>query len=116
MPPIVIRDATSRELPDAGAVAAPMGEPVARLKCWEALTDKEKKIEVGVWECSPGIWRRQVLQAEVCHFLAGRAIFTPDGGEAVEIRAGNSVYFPANTKGIWNIQETVRKTYVVFGD
>lgn len=45
--------------------------------------------------------------------MAGRCTFTPDGGEPIEIRAGDALMMPANTLGIWDIQETVRKTYVL---
>jgi len=114
MLPVLIRDAAHVELPDAGPVSVPIGEPVARLKCLEAFTDQEKQVEAEVWECSPGVWRRQITQAELCHFVAGHCVFTPDGGEPLEIHAGDAVFFPANTRGIWNIKETVRKTYLVF--
>jgi len=58
-------------LPDVGPVSVPIGEPIAHLKCFEAVVLKDKQIEAGVWECSPGIWRRQILQAELCHFVSG---------------------------------------------
>jgi uncharacterized cupin superfamily protein len=73
-------------LPDVGPVSVPIGEPIAHLKCFEAVVLKDEKIEAGVWECSPGIWRRQVLQAELCHFVTGHAFFTPEGGDKFEIK------------------------------
>jgi uncharacterized protein len=42
-----------------------------------------------VWECSPGVWRRQVLLAERCHFVSGHAFFTPEGGEQLELKSGD---------------------------
>ena len=37
------------------------------------------------------------------------------GGEARRIRAGDTLFFPANTTGAWHITETLRKVYVVMG-
>jgi uncharacterized cupin superfamily protein len=94
------------------AVAAPLGEPVSltRNVC---VTDPAEPVQSGVWECTPGSWRRQVLRAEFSHFLAGACRFTPDQGEPVELRAGDSVYFPPGTAGTWTITETVRKVYLI---
>jgi uncharacterized cupin superfamily protein len=114
MKPVLMRDPAHMTLPDAGPVSLPLGEPVARLKCLETFADTEKQVEAGVWECSPGIWRRQITQAELCFFVAGHAIFTPDGEQPIEIYAGDAVYFPQNSLGIWDVRQTVRKTYVVF--
>jgi hypothetical protein len=102
------------DLSVVGPVSVPIGEPVAQLKCREAVTLADKQVEAGVWECSPGVWRRQVLQAELCHFVTGHAFFTPEEGEKIEIRAGDAVFFPPNSRGVWDIRETVRKTYVNF--
>lgn len=57
----------------------------------------------GIWECSPGRWRREVRQAEFCHFLSGRATFTPDDGPPLEIAAGDVVHFSASTHGVWDV-------------
>ena len=61
-----------------------------------------------------GIRRRQVLQAELCHFVSGHAFFTPENGEKFEIKAGDAVFFPPNSRGVWDVRETIRKTYVTF--
>lgn len=61
----------------------------------------------------PGRWRRQIEQQEFCHFIKGRCTFTPDGGEPLTIEAGDALMLPANSTGIWDIHETVRKTYVL---
>ena len=70
-------------------------------------------MEIGVWECTPGRWRRQIVAQEFCHFIQGRCTFTPDNGETLHIEAGDALMLPANSTGIWDIQETVRKTYVL---
>ena len=114
MQPVLISSAAKISLADVGPVAVPLGQPVARLKCTEAVSLPEKQVEAGVWECTPGVWRRQVKQAELCHFVSGHCFFTPEGGQPMEIRAGDAVFFPPNSQGIWDVKETVRKTYVTF--
>jgi uncharacterized cupin superfamily protein len=114
MPPVLIPKVSKMSLSDVGPVSVPIGEPVAHLKCFEAVVLKENQVEAGVWECSPGVWRRQVLLAELCHFVSGHAFFTPEGGEQFEIKAGDAVLFPPNSRGVWDVRETVRKSYVTF--
>ena len=114
MPPVLIRNAANLPLPDVGPVAVPLGQPVAHLRCFEAFEDKARQIEAGVWECSPGVWKRQVLLAELCHFISGHAFFTPESGETFEIKAGDAVFFPPNSRGTWDVRQTIRKTYVTF--
>ena len=114
MHPVLISNAAKIALADVGPVVVPLGQPVAHLKCAEAVSLPEKSVEAGVWECTPGVWRRQVNFAELCHFVAGHCFFTPDGGQTMEIRAGDAVFFPPNSQGVWDVRETVRKTYVTF--
>ncbi len=114
MHPVLTPDAERAVLTDVGPVSAPLGQPVAHLKCLEVVSLTKKQVEAGVWECSPGVWRRQVTQAELCHFVAGHCIFTPEGGQPIKIKAGDAVFFPPNSRGVWDVKETVRKTYVTF--
>lgn len=111
MKPILIsstKTPLSTPIPVKGAI----GEPVATTRI--AMSPEEQDLPVtGVWECSPGVWRRQLLVPEFSHFVAGHCFFTPDGQEPIEIRAGDAVFFPAGCEGIWDIRETVRKTFVL---
>jgi len=104
----------SADLEDWGPVTQPVGPLVARLRGRKLAGSDDVVIESGVWECSPGVWRRQVTKAEFCHFIAGRCSFAHDDGTRIEIAAGDSVYFPANSRGTWDIKETVRKVYLIY--
>ena len=101
----------SDALADWGPAKAPVGSLIAHIRG----SEHGKLDRVGVWECTPGSWRRQVMEREFAHFLSGRARFIPDQGEPFDIRAGDSVWFPADTTGTWEISETLRKTYVIVG-
>jgi uncharacterized cupin superfamily protein len=98
-------------LADVSLVAVPLGEPVAITS--SLGIEQADGVAAGIWECTPGRWRRQIAQQEFCHFIAGRCTFTPDGGEPMQIQAGDALLLPANTFGIWDVQETVRKSFVL---
>lgn len=70
--------------------------------------------DTGVWECTPGRFERQIAKAEVMHILSGACTFTPTDGEVVSFGAGDTVFFPQNTFGVWDVTETIRKVYVIF--
>jgi uncharacterized cupin superfamily protein len=108
---ILKHGASRNDLRDTGTVARPLSQPACRTSARELDVASEHK--AGVWECTPGSYERQVVNAEVMHLLAGRCTFTPTGGKALAIEAGDTVYFPAHTTGRWDMAETVRKVYVV---
>jgi hypothetical protein len=101
----------SSELADWGPAKVPVGSLIAQIRG----NEHGKRDRVGVWECTPGRWRRQVMEREFAHFVSGRARFLPDNGEPFDICAGDAVWFPADTTGTWEITETLRKTYVIVG-
>ena len=99
----------AQDLVDRGPANQPQGEPVACIRS-KSLHDAPN---CGVWECTPGKWRRAVTQAEFSHFVTGRCRFHADTGETLDIEAGDAVLFPPNTQGTWEIIETVRKNYLI---
>ena len=101
----------SGELADWGPAKVPVGSLIAQIRGSEHGT----RDRIGVWESTPGRWRRQVMEREFAHFVSGRARFIPDDGEPFDINAGDAVWFPADTTGTWEISETLRKTYVIVG-
>lgn len=112
MNPILIR-ATDVDFTDPAAVGAPTSPQVAMTQI--AGNTATPSGNAGIWKCSPGRFRRQVLQAEFSYFIAGSGSFTPDGGEPISFRAGDSLWFAPDTQGEWDIRETVRKAYLILG-
>ncbi|WP_028694767.1 cupin domain-containing protein [Pseudomonas cremoricolorata] len=115
MTPIRKRLTADSQFSPAVAVAQPLGDQVAqtRLALDEVVDDP--RFALGVWECTPGTWRRQVVQAEYSYFISGKGVFTPDEGEAISFQAGDALYFAPNTTGVWQIEETVTKHYFIIG-
>ncbi|TRZ60993.1 cupin domain-containing protein [Pseudomonas alloputida] len=85
--------------------------PQARIAANLELNDGRGS--TGIWECTPGRFRRQVAQAEYSYIVSGAGSFTPNGAEPVHFSAGDALYFEANSQGTWDILETVRKTYLI---
>ncbi|PZQ24654.1 MAG: cupin [Sphingopyxis macrogoltabida] len=95
-------------------VPEPLGEPVSQVR--SAAIDGAGTSRHGVWRCSPGRWRRQVVQAEFCYFLSGEAIFRPDRGDPVHISGGEAAYFPPESRGTWEILRESEKIFIVFDE
>ena len=98
-------------LADWGPVKEPYGDLISKLRGQTGSAEGEPYY--GIWECSPGRWRRQIKEAEFTYFLSGRCTFTSDDGQTLEIAAGDAAYWPANSMGTWEIHETVRKVYIL---
>ncbi|PMS38169.1 hypothetical protein B0G57_101109 [Trinickia symbiotica] len=100
-------------LEDWGVAGLPGTEP-ARVSGRQYVIPGSEAIDTGVFECTPGTYRRSVKQAEVMHFIAGSGTFTPYGEETIHFRSGDTLFFEANTEGLWKVDETIRKVYVIF--
>jgi uncharacterized protein len=111
--PVILLKAVAAMPPDAIGPATAPAKPVSEPPPVIRSLDKGENPDCGVWECTPGKFRRTIPNAEFAHFVAGRCVFHPDQGEPVEIRAGDAVYMPANTHGVWEVFETVRKTWIL---
>ena len=108
----VSSSARAAALEDWGPVGLPLSEPACRLRGVK-MSPPGQRPEVGIWECSPGRYRRQIRSAETMHVTGGEAVFTPDGGAPVTLRPGDVCFFPADTMGVWEILATLRKVYIL---
>lgn len=117
MPPVMKLTTIDRCKKDAltarGPVSNPLGDLVSHIGSQALLDDPASKARIGIWESTPGEWRRQQSAAELSVIVSGRCRFVPDGEAEVEMSAGDVVYFPQNTEGLWVISETLRKMYVL---
>ncbi len=110
---ILRQSATLTGLQDQGFPARPLSEPPCRLSGIEVTLPGAGENASGLWQCEPGRFERQLANAEVMHILAGACSFTPTDGEPLLFGAGDTVFFPAHTTGVWHVTETLRKVYVV---
>ena len=108
-----VADIPSAELEDWGPVELPLSETISQLR-GRVINEHPDGSEAGIWECTPGRFVREVLQAEMVTFLSGHCIFHPENGDPIEIKGGDVLFFPENSKGTWEIIETVRKAYLIY--
>jgi uncharacterized cupin superfamily protein len=101
-------------LSPAGTPPNPEGGEAARLSKQEAFAAPDGRMKTGIWEATPGRFRRAVMDAEFSHFIAGHATFVADDGQIFEFREGDAAFFPPGTQGTWTIHDTLRKTYVIW--
>ena len=99
---------------EAWGTAGLPGTPEIQVSGVQKVIRGSEAIDTGIFECTPGTYRRSVKQAEVMHFLSGRGRFTPDGEDTVHFTGGDTLFFEAHTEGTWEVEETMRKVYVIF--
>ncbi|WP_376964516.1 cupin domain-containing protein [Azospirillum sp. A26] len=87
------------------------GSPTYRT--WAQDEAKGRSVLTGAWEATPGVTRSiKGDMFEFCHIVSGIIEITPDGGEPVTYRAGDSFIMKPGFTGVWKTIETVRKIYV----
>jgi uncharacterized protein len=70
----------------------------------------DSKLANGIWECTPGRFTWVHADETLC-LVDGKATVTPEGGEPLEIRPGDVVFFPEGMKTEWRVEQTVRKAF-----
>ena len=111
---LVIHQAEAEKLGEPVAALIPVGEVLALYATAQDQNSEVIGAKIGIWESSPGQFRRAVKEREFSHIIQGSCIFTPDEGLSIELKAGDAVLFPANSQGVWDIKEDLRKTYCIF--
>jgi uncharacterized cupin superfamily protein len=113
--PQVVTEITKYSVRDAPVEPAPIpaediisGEPESTMAIlWR--TD-DGKLYNGVWHCTPGVFMLS-SPGETITLIEGDVTITPDGGEPVNVRAGEIAYIPEGTRAKWDVRETVRKGF-----
>ena len=113
MRPIVLKVTAQTKFSKAAPISTAMSEMMPTTRTALTQVPEGQDVSIGIWECTRGVWRRQVAKREFSHVISGHCFFTPDGQEPIELVAGDSVYFPANCMGVWDIRQDVRKSYLI---
>ena len=101
------------QLDELGPVGIPLSAPACTLRASKLVVPGAEATSAGIWECTPGQFRRQVQEGEIMHILAGSGTFPPGGQPPLQFRAGDTLAMPPNTQGVWHIHTAVRKLYVL---
>jgi uncharacterized cupin superfamily protein len=81
------------------------------MKTWIQHTAADGTVISGTWEATPGSWHASYANYEFVHLLEGRVTITEDGGEPVNLGSGDAFVVEAGFKGVWRIEEPVRKHF-----
>lgn len=88
---------------------ATSGEPIES----KLVLYSDRTTEIGIWEVTPGTFpARKDDVCELMQFIAGRGTIT-DATGTTDIKPGVTMFTPDGWSGIWEVQETVRKTYAL---
>jgi len=114
MKPVVLKNQGNGAFTAFSPVPRPIGEPVTNVRTAVGSVPQTEGIKMGIWEATQGTWHRTVTKSEFSYFISGHCFFTPAGtDEAIEIEAGDSVWFPENSLGVWDIREPTKKAFVI---
>lgn len=87
-----------------------------QFKTWPLDAARNDEVKTGIWQATPGLTRSIKGETfEFCHILEGVVELTPENGEPVIYRAGDSFIMKPGYKGLWRTIETVKKIYVTVG-
>jgi uncharacterized protein len=81
------------------------------MKTWVLHTSEDSQMMSGYWEATPGTYHATYSAYEFVHVIEGKMTITPDGGTPVHIKAGDAFVVEADFKGLWKIEETIRKHF-----
>jgi uncharacterized protein len=109
--PYLPQAATMTDLEDWGPLEEATGPEMqtSGYTLWE-----EGDSSAGVWVCTPGPSHWTLGTHEFVHIVEGSMTVTPDAGEPVTLKQGDTMLFPRGWSGDWEIHETLRKLYVIF--
>jgi len=73
------------------------------------------KLEIGVWECTPGRFTADRSQAaEFCHLLSGAVEMRHVDGRVQHLGPGDALMLPKGWKGEWVLTRQTRKIYAFY--
>jgi uncharacterized cupin superfamily protein len=80
-------------------------------------TSPDGRLEIGIWECTPGRFTADRSQAaEFCHFLSGAVEMRHHDGRVQRLGAGDALMLPKGWKGEWVLTQRTRKIYAFYRD
>jgi uncharacterized cupin superfamily protein len=88
-------------------------EGTPSMKTWVQHTSNDGSMISGYWEATPGTYHATYTEYEFVHIMEGRLTITPDGGAPVVLGPGDAFIVEPGFKGLWKIDETIRKHFAI---
>lgn len=73
---------------------------------------EDRLFSIGTWECEVGSFTVNFTGHEFASLLEGRIMIEDEHGALLHFVPGMQLVFPAGYKGVWNVLEPSRKSYV----
>ena len=83
------------------------GNPVARARRLSGSYDTTSSSMI--WTCTPGKFQWNYSVDETLYILSGEVYVTDEKGEVHHMTAGDSVFFPAGSRSIWQVTQEITK-------
>ena len=83
------------------------GNPVARARRLSGSYDTTSSSMI--WTCTPGKFQWNYSVDETLYILSGEVYVTDEKGEIHHMTAGDSVFFPAGSRSIWQVTQEITK-------
>jgi uncharacterized cupin superfamily protein len=106
-------DSTSMEPVTADLDGWTVVEGTPSMKTWVLHTSNDGSMISGYWEATPGTYHATYTEYEFVHIIEGKLTITPDGGAPVVLGPGDAFVVEAGFKGLWKIDETIRKHFAI---
>jgi len=101
--------------PFTGFDAVLAGEPSAHVGWLRTDSAGDGMLLAGTFTVEPSTFRYTFGGDETFYVLEGICTIEPDGGEPVELRAGDVASFRKGTTSTWTVRQRLRKFFVISG-
>lgn len=81
---------------------------------WNKFADQDAALLSGTWSSDVGKWKVDYSDRnEFCYLLGGSMVLAGEDGSHHEFKAGDAFVIPAGFIGTWQVQEPMKKHYVI---
>jgi uncharacterized cupin superfamily protein len=109
-----IKQSVSLEnLEDWGSAGLPRTTPI-KVSGVQRVIKGSEAIDTGIFRVHSGDVSALGEAGGSHAFPGGRGRFTADGADTIHFTSGDTLFFEANTEGVWEVEEAMRKVYVIF--
>lgn len=82
----------------------------------QLYTTPDGRTMVGLFTCTPGVFRFTLEAEEFTHLLSGHVIIRPDGGDVIDARPGDTYVLSAGQDLLIDVRETITDIYATWID
>ena len=77
-------------------------------------TSPDGRTTVGLYRCTPGVFRATLDAVDVTHLLSGRVVIRIEGGETIVAGPGDTYVLPVGKELLVDVRETITDIYTIW--